>query len=283
MGRDNTEANITTINNCYNIGKVSTEVVEAYDNLISVGGLIGYIKGQSIIYQSYNTGEVINGLRTGGVLGFLRAGGRVIINESYNTGNVSSLSNDKSESEYRTTVGGIIGYNHNSEAIILNSYNNGQVKSIKQAAGIVGLINNESTSKIINSYNAGDVTSSGTYKVAGIALVYFDDNRANHLYLNNIYNIGTIVSNNDTYGITYLLDGSTFDISNTYYLDNISGSNNTNINLTRMSNSEMKSNNFVNTLNSNISNINLSEIDEILSGYQLLNWKLGENGYPVLK
>lgn len=114
-------------------------------------------------------------------------------------------------------------------------------------------------------------------------MVYFDDNRANHLYLNNIYNIGTIVSNNDTYGITYLLDGSTFDISNTYYLDNISGSNNTNINLTRMSNSEMKSNNFVNTLNSNISNINLSEIDEILSGYQLLNWKLGENGYPVLK
>ena len=95
MGRDNTEANITTINNCYNIGKVSTEVVEAYDNLISVGGLIGYIKGQSIIYQSYNTGEVINGLRTGGVLGFLRAGGRVIINESYNTGNVSSLNQNR--------------------------------------------------------------------------------------------------------------------------------------------------------------------------------------------
>ena len=48
-----------------------------------------------------------------------------------------------------------------------------------------------------------------------------------------------------------------------------------------MTETEMKSQTFVNTLNNNLKNIDLSQIDESLTGYTLSKWKLGKNGYPV--
>lgn len=43
----------------------------------------------------------------------------------------------------------------------------------------------------------------------------------------------------------------------------------------------MKSEKFVNILNNNLANINLSEIDESLAKYTLSTWKIGNEGYPV--
>ena len=54
-----------------------------------------------------------------------------------------------------------------------------------------------------------------------------------------------------------------------------------NSNTTSMAEADMKSQTFVNTLNNNVNNINLSSIDSSLLGYTLNKWKLGSNGYPV--
>ena len=45
---------------------------------------------------------------------------------------------------------------------------------------------------------------------------------------------------------------------------------------------QMKQQEFVDTLNENIKNINLEEIDSLLKDYKLSKWTLGKDGYPTL-
>jgi len=81
---------------------------------------------------------------------------------------------------------------------------------------------------------------------------------------NNFYNLGSVTGPNNY--VLYISNINTYDVKNTYHLDTISGSNVEGI-TTPMSESDMKSETFVNTLNNNLANINLSEIDESLAEY----------------
>ena len=269
------------INNVFNESKVSSSVITSTDIQISVGGIIGYsYAGNIIISKSLNSGEITGGLRTGGIIGMISEG-NIIINETINKENISTLTDDLS-GVYTVSAGGIIGYNNKSKSIILNSYNSGNIESIRRCAGIIGYTNFGASTMIINSYNIGDVTSLNEFITSGITTVYNADNLSNYLYLNNVYNIGTITSSSSVYGISYIDDINTYNVSNTYFLNTIAGSNNTSLNLTAMSASEMSSNTFVNTLNSNLANINLTDIEESLTDYTLSTWILGEDGYPTL-
>ena len=71
-------------------------------------------------------------------------------------------------------------------------------------------------------------------------------------------------------------------IKKTYYENNVSASNISDIDATPMTIEKMKSQSFVDELNNNIKSINLEEIDPLLKDYTLVNWKLGEDNYPTL-
>ena len=70
--------------------------------------------------------------------------------------------------------------------------------------------------------------------------------------------------------------------TNVYHLNNYVSSNLSITGVILKTNEIIKTTNFVNELNYNKNNINLSSIDSSLSGYALCNWKLGSDNYPTL-
>ncbi len=172
----------------------------------SVAGLIGGSNAQTIIINSYNTGNVnainvivdiggiaarnsgniINCFNTGVVTGNGDVGGIVgensgSISNCYNTGDVTSTS---TRSSYY--LGGIAGDNSGT---ISNCYNTGVVTGSNQHVGGIAGYNEEST--ISNCYNTGDVTSTSTRSssyVGGIAGYNSSST------ISNCYNTGDVTS-----------------------------------------------------------------------------------------
>lgn len=102
------------------------------------------------------------------------------------------------------------------------------------------------------------------------------------VYVSNCYNTGEINGNNK-YGILYCDDGVSTELKYTYFLNNIEiGTNIEDIDsTTQMTEAEMKTSSFVDTLNNNIVNIDLSNYG--LGEYTLSTWKQGASGYPELE
>lgn len=257
------------INNSFNESDIITASgVYRISNQI-VGGLIGFLSsGYAKIKNSNNVGNIQNGLRVGGVIGYLNENSKSVIYNSINYGNISS---DMTGEEKTTAVGGIVGYNGNgSTSLILNTINYGNVSSVKEASGFVGSNNFEGVTKIINSFNYGNTTSKNNHG-SGILNFY-----SGSVLLNNVYNIGE-----SNYGLSYISSDVSYNISNSYYQNTVSTNLSDAIG-TYMTEEEFKNSEFINKLNSNISNIDLSLIDEELVNYKLYKWKSSENGYPTL-
>ncbi|ERJ13353.1 GLUG motif-containing protein [Haloplasma contractile] len=116
-------------------------------NIGSVGGLVG--KSQGKIKNSYATGDVYNGMNTGGLVGFSYSYYGSIEN-SYATGNVSSAS----------YAGGLVG---NNATKIKNCYATGTVTSGityksytgRYAGGLVGY--NQAGGSVSFSYSTGNI------------------------------------------------------------------------------------------------------------------------------
>ncbi len=284
------------INNSYNADnkiKISPNGFEAPEY---IGGLVGGLSNQteiSIITNSHNSGEIVNGNRVGGLIGELSSG--IIIDRSYNTGNINV--NDEIWNS-ASQIGGLIGmtsgwsYIHPAD-VIMNSYNTGNiVANNKINTHISGITGNEFSNKLIllNSYNAGDIdlqSNVGSANVSGIIYSFtrnVNSSENNINILNNVYNIGilnNVISNK--FGLGYFdVNTTTNDIKNTYYENSVSASNVTGIGGTPMSLNNMKLESFVTQLNTNKNTISLSSIDSSLSEYTLCNWKLGSSGYPEL-
>ena len=316
IGKDLNNSNITKIYNSYNIGNNTSELS---GKAIAIGGLIGKINGELDIYNSYNLGNItqtktgiedssyyidiggIGGLINKGIIekcynkGAITGGNRnggiigrkasttddLMINKSYNTGNVTS----EWKNSYDTTIGGIIGYtevNRGGKVFIFNSYNNGNIVSDiskSHAGGIIG--KNTMIIHVVNSYNAGSI--GGSYRAGGII------GAANNLtYIDNVYNFGDLLAGSKKYGI-FAVDTENTDattVFNAYHLDSVSGSNIAEIG-TALTTQYMASPEFVNLLNQNKRSINLSTIYSgalsAYSSYELSDWKYdAEKGYPVL-
>ena len=159
------------INYCYNDGIVKGETIPSG---IIVGGIVGN-NNDGIIRKCFNTSEII-GISTdstsaiGGIAG--KSSQQII--ECYNLGEI------RSESSYRTLIGGILGSGNNESCEIKNCYNSGNIRVINPLSntasytqylgGIAGDNYNDST--IRYCYNTGNFYYNATesvFRVGGIS------------------------------------------------------------------------------------------------------------------
>ncbi len=183
--------NVGIIENCYNTNEVECKLVASANGL--VGGIAGTNAG--IIENCWNSGTITSASNcVGGIAG----GNSGEIRSCYNEGNVSA--------ETVSGVGGIVGYQPNSDAIVESCYNEGEILAKLACGGVVGDCINGSISK---SYNTGNVeATSGAGGVAGICLGSIE----------GCYSIGTVTGNSYVGGIVGELT-STEGISHCYYLE----------------------------------------------------------------
>ncbi|MEA3286683.1 MAG: GLUG motif-containing protein, partial [Candidatus Marinimicrobia bacterium] len=136
----------TTINN---LGVTNVNITgQSY-----VGGLVGYIRDNSEVSNSYSTGSVTgSGDYVGGLVGYNY--GNSTVSNSYSTGSVTG----------DDFVGGLVGWNYWASTVE-NSYSTGSVTgSGDYVGGLVG--SNTYNSTVSNIYSTGSV--SGTSSVGGL-------------------------------------------------------------------------------------------------------------------
>ena len=148
------------LNNC----KASTEVrATGGSSTCNIGGLAGYSNGSKTISNSSSTGKITasngaNYVYIGGLIGAGTSG--TTIKNCYSASAIEANS-------YVTYIGGIMGHGNST---ISTSYNTGNITVISDydvyVGGLVGY-----GSKVSNSYNAGAITAtgSGRARVGGIA------------------------------------------------------------------------------------------------------------------
>ena len=160
-----------------------------------VGGVCGYIRGNSTIYNCYNIGNVVASAsysratsQVGGICGYVIAS----VSYCYNEGNISS-SASASSSYSSSSAGGISGF----RGTISNCYNTGDVSSSASSFGTyaaesyAGGICGDNTISITNCYNKGKVTASSPMapRAGGIC----GDSEA---IISNCYNTGSVSTTN---------------------------------------------------------------------------------------
>ena len=313
IASDNLATNVTKISNCHNrsgvwsnmstqnmvriggimgaaFGKVDidgsyntaiiqnkrTSYTSGYD--LYVGGIIGEVATSgnrvSTIKTSYNTGRVVGGNRTGGIIGLKYGDSVLIIDEVYNSGEV--YTNTKAGT-YTTTAGGILAYVYNgtnNKAYILNSYNTNTVTvevtatSSVFAGGLVG--GNYKTLMVLNSYNTGNVFGNGS--LTGGLFAYTSD--ASVFTINNCYNKGSVTGDSSKYSVGYMSTSATRDIANIYYINSANATNISSVNSTLTATSNFNASSFVSALNTNTTSAK-GKFTSDLTGYKLRLWKTG--------
>ena len=278
------------INNTHNINSITNETESFTTNTytIAIGGIVGVVSsanGNCKINNTYNTGNIYGGNSTGGIVGEINGNGISIIDKSYNSGEITSNFVAKTRS---IDGGGIIGYTNGGRGYVLNSYNIGKINSSNIIGGLIGYsANTNALPIIVNSYNKADIKLTST-NVYNCGIISVHNTSSKNIKLNNVVNLGNHLNSTNAVGISYFNDINTknYEIQNVYYKNDTikKGTNLTDDSTitTGKSESEMKNQTFVNTLNTNKNAINLSSIDSALSGYTLCNWKLGTSGYPEL-
>ena len=220
----------TTITNSYNTGNVtSTSTYSSY-----AGGIVGRTDGKTTITNCYNTGDVNSSSNSdfsyaGGIVGYVNYKCIIIIENSYNTGNVTSTSSNTSTSSDYSYAGGLVGYTY-GKTTITNCYNSGNVTSTSThyvhsyAGGLVGYVTGTTTITIENSYNTGDVNSPTRSYIGGL-VGYVNDGTT--ITIENSYNTGNVTSTS-TY--SYYAGGLVGDvyrgdltISNCYNTGDVTG------------------------------------------------------------
>ena len=300
------DVNNVNIEYCYNEGNITNNILGT-DNS---GGLIGIIENSNVnINFSYNNGDVTGGARLGGLVASNNNPGKtILINKSYNKGNITSIEGDNT---WGFVAGGIIGSNrHGSNVYIINAYNKGNIilksnSNSSLASGILGededgeVTSINANINIINSYNIGNIKSE---RPSAQGIIFTNKNNANDesisfLNINNVYNGGIISNFSEKYPCYGV---GTFDkfkiITNVYYKEGIPGSNSEEF-LTSLSENDMKIDDIYNKngllyiLNENIKTIDINNLKNklliekiIYNNYELTlsNWKLGDDGYPTL-
>ena len=252
------------VENCKNYGKIT--LIKSYYSYGGAGGIVGIASHSSSgIYNiSYceNYGEVNGNSNCGGIVG--NSIGKLNIINCENKGNIEATANS----------GGILGGQENGHGNILNSYNEGEVHGIGNSGGIIGNLaiwGQEMNVNINNCYNIGAVKSN---KIAGGILGV---QSKNNLSINNSYNAGNIggTKEGEILGqIVTATDTETkTEFSNVYCVNTAIGTGElTSGEATLKSVSEIKSQSFVNLLNSNIG-----------TNADWEKWKLGEAGYPTFE
>ena len=239
------------------------------------------LKGSVIIKNSYNEGIVKGRGNIGGLVGVLYF--KLLIDNCYNSGEIYSA-----ERKNNIYIGGLSALiqKDSIECTLINSYNTGNInieegKYNTSAGGLIGETRTTNTN-IYNSYNTGNI-SNGTY-VSGICgQAYATDGIASIVNIKNIYSVGNI-SGQNTRGIMIMYNSPiTVNAENVYLLNtasdvgisNLDTSNPIEIPVESLSEENMKSEEFVNELNTNLSSIDTE--------YDLRKWKYVNGSYPVFE
>ncbi len=283
-------ANELTIDNCINEGNILNPNLN-HTKMVHLGGIVGYINNftKTVITNSRNYGNITNAVWAGGILALnysVDKNNNLIINKCSNYGNVES------ELSGNIIASGILGLNLGGTVSLINNYNQGNINAENIASGLVGSIDYKSAANIINGFNTGNISSHNFS--SGITYVHSRENYQSDVMLNNVYNIGKMSFANK-YGIISVLGGNSNAenkyVYNSYYVNDLNASN-ISFNAVPMSENDMKNQSFVTTLNNNIVNATtikegnttreLKDIDPLLEGYTLSQWKLSDAGYPTL-
>ena len=273
--------NIATIDNCKNYGTI--EITGRDYGSSGTGGIVGQT-GEEIetikVSKCENYGEIKGLNHIGGIVG--NAGGEVQIIDCTNKGKVNSTNNKSGVVSYNAGSGGIVGRQQGNTLKIINSNNMGEITDeYWYAGGIIGRVggsNWDSTINcyIYNCYNFEKVKSSNI--AGGIVGSQGTVIAQNYLYIENSYNIGNVKANKAG-GIIGAIDyraetDTKTEIRNTYYINepSIGTGTLTSGEATLKSVSEIKSQTFVDLLNSNIG-----------TNTDWKRWKLGEDGYPTFE
>ncbi len=232
------------IEDCKNYGKVGID-----DSTIYTGGIVGTINDSMQISGCNNYGEVISNSNTGGIAGLYRSGTNVILYNNSNFGKIEG-----------SGAGGVIGscnfagYTVTGTGYIENCYNIGEVQATGGVGGIVGSIGGYAYEDLKvyldNCYNSGELSGSTTGGVVGSISNNGWGQKAQYLYVNNVFYLTSVAERGIGKGNTD--DGEINAIEN--------------INTTE----------FVNILNNYKDSNGQYPIE-------WKKWKLGEEGYPVFE
>jgi len=217
------------VTNCYNAGDVNIT-----GSTTIAGGILGdcLFEGNSIMDNCYNTGNITADFAAGGLVGY--AGGNASMNfnvvNSRNTGYVKrSASPDVSG-----YAGGIIGWVKNGYAGVTDCYNTGNVSSSgatnTYAGGIIG--HTSVNVDVMNCYNTGDVSSetasgnSATFAHAGGIIGYAYSGISN---VTNCFSTGdvaaSVAATNGAGGIIGYVDRGEARVTNSYNTGNMTSDN----------------------------------------------------------
>jgi len=200
----NFDGNEHTISNLY-----------IYTTTLQRIGLFGYTDGASI----KNTGIIGNSsitsrtasldAYTGGLIGY--ANNYTVVDNCYNTGNISTAS---SSSSSFSCSGGIVGYIGGGSITINNCYNTGTISAPAYSGGIVGYtVNTGDVKTISNCNNTGNISASYSGGIVGYS---------GYTTISNCNNTGTISALTYSGGIVGYVVGSGTTISNCYNTGDIS-------------------------------------------------------------
>lgn len=215
------------------------------------GGIAGWAYADSVIDNCHNKTSITSRSYTGGIIG--QGYDNVLIINCSNSGNVT----EADDADAYCSAGGIVG--HSNAPTIINCYNSGNITNKKKsvycgAGGIVGNTGNE-TAKVYNCYNLGKISTAHTE--------------------------GTIIGG-------YWYNNWKSDVKKCYYLKGTSqyviGAKVTTqeFDATECTSEQMKSDNFLNQLNSYVNEYNEENKDE--EGFiKLKNWQTESNGYPTIE
>ena len=249
---------------------------------LTSGSICGASYGTSIINNYHSKVDITGGQYATGLVSINY--GTLIINNTSNEGDIYINANNN-------IVVYAAGFTiNNGYAYIINSYNSGNITGLSNSSSNdyvsgIAFSSNNSYNYFINSYNAGDLISND--RTNGVT---YGTSSSNYIYINNTFNIGSMTNKNDAAcrGIAYA--GSTkknsYDVTNSYCVGStecfsMNTATGTSSNIVNQNIESFNTQAFVNSLNTNKAGINLASINSALADYTLYDWKLGADGYPV--
>lgn len=168
----------TTVINCVNNASVTSLNNSGTNSCI--GGIIGYVNGNSVIKDCINFGRIEStlGRNTGGIVGYSTNSPSLVIENCENNGDIVA---------HDSNIGGIVGYMN--LGLITKCRNNGTVTTDANKANAGGIAG-ANYDRIEQCYNTGAVTG-GQSTTGGIAGTHSGGSTIG-VWLNNNYNTGTI-------------------------------------------------------------------------------------------
>ena len=266
----------TKVEKCKNYGKI-TLTGSSWD-YGGAGGINGMMSGgentEYIVNDCTNYGDIQGYYNVGGIVG-CSSTGSAILNNCKNTGRINCIN------QTRASAGGILGWQRYGNLKIVNSYNTGEIVGNYMQGGIIGRASGPSwdteiITSINNCWSIGSINSSNNAS-GGIIGGQGTTAAKNYLYINNSWNLGRL-EGEPVGQVIGKIETSTStetktEFENVYCEGTAIGTGTlTSGEATQKTSSEMKSQSFIDLLNSNIG-----------TNTDWKRWKLGKDGYPTFE